>query len=428
MKPYPAYKESGIAWVDQIPSHWESKRMKFIADLKSGDGITSDSINSEGEYPVYGGNGLRGYTASYSHEGDYVLIGRQGALCGNINYATGKFWASEHAVVATLNENHAVYWFGELLRVMNLNQYSQAAAQPGLAVDVIKNLLIPCPPVEEQQAIADYLDRKTAVIDSLIAKKERQIGLLQEQKTAVINHAVTKGLNPHAPLKNSGIPWLGQIPSHWKEKRLKFLTTFVTSGSRGWAQYYSDEGALFIRVGNLSAQNGIKIDLSDCQHVSPPKGSEGQRTQISQNDVLIAITGATIGSVGIVCDDLGEAYVNQHVALSRPILNQVDPRWLGYCIFSEIGQTQIEQLTTGGTKEGLGLDDIRNFIIPLPDLDEQRKNIAWLENKISKINTATKSTQREIELLREYRTAVISAAVTGKIDVRQAPITHTVAG
>lgn len=130
-------------WLDDIPHHWQRKKLKYVASLKSGDSITSNDIAEAGEYPVFGGNGLRGYTSAYTHCGNYVLIGRQGALCGNINYASGCFWASEHAVVAEIKGQAEVTWLGELLRVMDLNQYSQSAAQPGIAVDVIANLESP---------------------------------------------------------------------------------------------------------------------------------------------------------------------------------------------------------------------------------------------------------------------------------------------
>ncbi len=132
MSAHSKFKDSGLPWLGQIPRHWEVKRLKFLARFKSGEGITSDGIADAGKYPVFGGNGVRGYANFFTHEGHFVLIGRQGALCGNINYAKDRFWASEHAVVATLAPGNEVYWFGEILRVMNLNQYSQSAAQPGL--------------------------------------------------------------------------------------------------------------------------------------------------------------------------------------------------------------------------------------------------------------------------------------------------------
>jgi type I restriction enzyme, S subunit len=188
---YGRYKDSGIEWIREIPETWEPIKLKYVAHLKSGEAITGSSISETGEYPVYGGNGLRGYTSTYSHEGSFILIGRQGALCGNINYANGKFWASEHAVVATLAKGYEVFWLGELLRAMNLNRYSQSAAQPGLAVDFIENLLIPLPSTNEQIAIASFIRSKTTQIDQSIATIEQQISLLQEYRTALISAAVT---------------------------------------------------------------------------------------------------------------------------------------------------------------------------------------------------------------------------------------------
>lgn len=184
-------KDSGVAWLGEVPEHWEMKKIKYVADLKSGEGITANLISEKGDYPVYGGNGLRGYCSSYSHEGNFVLIGRQGALCGNINYAKGKFWASEHAVVATLYPGIELLWFGELLRSMNLNQFSQSAAQPGLAVEYIENLEIPIPSLPEQTAIAAYLDQKITEIDQPIAQNETQIELLREYRTTLISAVVT---------------------------------------------------------------------------------------------------------------------------------------------------------------------------------------------------------------------------------------------
>ncbi|MCX5952791.1 MAG: restriction endonuclease subunit S [Cyanobacteria bacterium] len=119
---YPAYKPSGVEWLGEVPEHWEVMPLKRIVAMQSGNSITAETIESAGAYPVYGGNGLRGYTSSFTHSGEFVLIGRQGALCGNINYATGRFFASEHAVVATARKSVDVTWLGEMMRTMNLNR------------------------------------------------------------------------------------------------------------------------------------------------------------------------------------------------------------------------------------------------------------------------------------------------------------------
>ena len=184
-------KESGVEWIDTIPSHWEKRKLKTLVTLKSGTNLTSYDINETNGYPVYGGNGLRGYYSEYSNEGDYILIGRQGALCGNVNYTHGKFWVTEHALVCYPKCEYIVNWLGELLRAMNLNQYSLSAAQPGLSAERIMNLYLPVPPLSEQRSIATYLDTKCTEIDSLIALKQQKIESLNAYKKSMIYEYVT---------------------------------------------------------------------------------------------------------------------------------------------------------------------------------------------------------------------------------------------
>ena len=184
-------KASGIDWLGAIPSHWTIRRIKDIAELRSGDAIQSEDIAPEGDYPVYGGNGLRGYTSSFTHNGQFALIGRQGALCGNINYANGAFWATEHAVVATLLKRYDTLWFGELLRAMNLGQYSNAAAQPGLAVDRIKFLRLPVPPPEDSTRIAAHVGTIIRQNESIVTGIEAQIATLTAYRKSLIHECVT---------------------------------------------------------------------------------------------------------------------------------------------------------------------------------------------------------------------------------------------
>ena len=188
-------KPSGVEWLGDVPEHWEVRRLKTVCGMKSGENITAESIEAVGEYPVYGGNGLRGYASSYTHDGEFALIGRQGALCGNVHIARGQFWASEHAVVATLDRGHDLDWFGAILRVMNLNQYSIAAAQPGLAVERVLNLALPMPPTSEQKDIALHLVKATAAIDVAVARTRSQIELVQEYRTRLIADVVTGKLD-----------------------------------------------------------------------------------------------------------------------------------------------------------------------------------------------------------------------------------------
>ncbi|KEO72232.1 restriction endonuclease subunit S [Anditalea andensis] len=183
-------KDSGVEWIGEIPEHWEVKALKHIAYLQSGETISAEKFIEEG-FPVFGGNGFRGYTTTFTNEGEYVLIGRQGALCGNVNYAKGKFFASEHAIVVYPLQNQSTYWLGETIKQAEFNRLSQSAAQPGIAVSVIKNVLFPYPPREEQTEMACFLKLMTEKTEVVISCKKNEIEKLKEYKVSLINSAVT---------------------------------------------------------------------------------------------------------------------------------------------------------------------------------------------------------------------------------------------
>ena len=202
LNPNVKLKSSRIEWIGDVPEHWDVKPLKSVVFMRSGEQITANDIDVEGPYPVFGGNGLRGFTAKFTHDGYFPLIGRQGALCGNINYGNGQFWASEHAVVVTPVSKCSIFWLGETLRTMNLGQYSVTAAQPGLSVEAIGNLRIPFPDFKEQQVIADFLNTQTAKFDTLTSEAQRAIDLLQERRTAIISAAVTGKIDVRQLNKN----------------------------------------------------------------------------------------------------------------------------------------------------------------------------------------------------------------------------------
>lgn len=191
LNPTATMKDSGVDWLGSVPEDWSVTPLKYVVSMRSGDQITSENIYDSGDYLVYGGNGLRGFSDKYTHEGHHCLIGRQGALCGNINYASGKFFASEHAIVLSEKKPVAIFYLGELLRSMNLGQYSTSAAQPGLSVEVISNLRIPLPRLDEQIIIANFLKSETEKFDALIETAKKSIHLLEERRSALISAAVT---------------------------------------------------------------------------------------------------------------------------------------------------------------------------------------------------------------------------------------------
>jgi len=311
------------------------------------------------------------------------------------------------------------YWVLSNQFVDEVCARSVGVSYPALNPSEVGQLPVAAPPLQEQRAISDFLDRKTAAIDALIVKKERHVILLREKRQAIVSQAVTRGLEPRTPEKDSGEQWLGPVPQHWKVARAKFHIRLVTSGSRGWGEYLSERGPLFLQSGNLG--DDLSLDLREVQRVQLPSRAEGVRTLVRRGDVLVCITGAYTGNVAVVQQDLGEAYVNQHIALIRVDPVHIDPMFLGHYLASPFGAYQCAQAQYGGTKQGLGLDDVKNVVVPLPPLQEQRAITAALAPTSAALGRAVSAMTESIERLREYRQALITSAVTGQLDVAAQP-------
>ncbi len=414
---YAEYKDSGVEWLGEIPSYWKLVKLSYKLKLLSGDGITALDIEETGSYPVYGGNGVRGFTEKYNCDGSYPLIGRQGALCGNINVANGKFFATEHAVVVYPYEKFNLTFLAEFLRFMDLGQYSVSAAQPGIAVDRINTLPIVVPPLEEQNSIGDFLDHETAKIDSLIEKQQKLIELLKEKRQAVISHAVTKGLNPDVAMKDSGVEWLGEVPEHWSVTKIGFHSLKIGSGKtpKGGAEIYQDEGVLFLRSQNVY-NNGLRIDNSESVYISEAIHDDMSTSKVYSGDILLNITGGSIGRSSLVPDNFPEANVNQHVCIIR--VRKYLQEFLALVIQSDLIQAQLRSIQTGGNREGLNFEQISKFWFALPSKEEQLRIISYIRNKLDEFSELEAKANSAIQLMQERRTALISSAVTGKIDVR----------
>ena len=390
-QPYPEYRNSNIEWLGDIPNHWDVMALHHVVRMRSGESITSTQIEKDGDFPVYGGNGIRGYFDEYTHDGSFVLIGRQGALCGNINYAEGRFWASEHAIVVKPDRDLITNWLGETLRAMDLNQYSVAAAQPGLSVESIGRLKIPFPPVSEQQTIARFLDYKTQQIDQLIAKKQILIDKLNEQRIALITHAVTKGLNPDVEMKDSGVEWLGIVPKHWDVRRIKF--------------------ALMLQRGHdLSADNR---EDGDVPVVSSAGISATHSTAIAKAPGIVTGRYGTIGKFVYVEEDYWP--INTTLYSVDTYGNNVRFLWYMMHNFSEIFILNSKKSAVPGVDR----NDIHPELTVIPPIEEQTQIVEYLDGKMARIDRMVELNQQTIDKLKEYRTALITAAVTGKIDVRK---------
>ena len=419
----------GTDWLGDLPEHWCQERLKHVvtSPVEKKPGRELPFVALEHIVSALGGL-VPDFEWELKDASDYATFKPGDVLYGKLRPYLRKCLLADRAgccptELIVLRPNPDRY-SAPYLYYLVVSDYFSAVADstsygtkmPRTSWEVLGTAAVPTPPLDEQRAIAGFLDRETAQIDALIAKKERLIELLQEKRAALISHAVTKGLDPTAPTRDSGIPWIGHIPAHWERRKLKHVVSLVTSGSRGWAEHYSDEGATFLRIGNIR-RGSYELDLSDIQHVSPPKDSEGSRTRIRQDDLLVSIT-AYIGSIGLVTQDIGEAYVNQHVALVRPITPRIHPGWLASQLLGSGSKAQFDSLLYGGTKDGLGLDDVRNLDILVPPMPEQVAIDRFLREQEQTMECLVRKVQQHIQLLQELRTALISAAVTGKIDVR----------
>ena len=435
LKPYAEYRESGSKWLGAVPVEWEVRNLRTL--------ISKRSERDRADLPLLSVARERGVfvrSLTDAEENHNVipedLSNYKVARAGNLVINKMKAWQGSMGIAPCDGIVSPAYFvfdfrianraFGQrLLRskpyVAHFGQASDGVrvGQWDLSIPGMRQIPVLVPSEEEQAAIVRFLDHANRKIDGFIRAKRKLIGLLNEQKQAIIQRAVTRGLDPDVPLKPSGVPWLGDIPAHWEVRQVRRVTTLVTSGSRGWANFYSDEGLVFIQSGNLG--RNMALNFSYTQYVRPPSGAEGERTRVHRDDILICITGALTGNVVHVDQDLpGRSFVNQHVALVRVRKANVRPRFLAFSLRSDVGQGQFKTSEYGGTKQGLGLGDVKDVYFHLPSLAEQDGIIEHIDSSLAVFNTAITRTEREIALMQEYRTRLTADIVTGKLDVREA--------
>ncbi|WP_435656870.1 restriction endonuclease subunit S [Brucella pituitosa] len=387
-----------------LPNQWTFKKLKYVARMASGDAITSDEIREADDYPVFGGNGLRGYTDRFNREGDFVLIGRQGALCGNINYASGKFWASEHAIVADTQGNAEVRWLGELLSFMNLNQYSQSAAQPGIAVEVIASLSIPVPPSSTQHAIALFLNRETTDIDTLIAAKQSLLDLMAEKRRAIVAETVMRGLDPSVPLRPSGIDWLGDIPAHWEIERSRWLFTERDQRS----QTGKEEMLTVSHLTGVTPRSEKDVNMFEAESTA------GYKLCLA-GDLAINTLWAWMGAMGTAhVDGIVSPAYNVYTPGPRLLPDYVDA-----LVRIHVFAQEVTRYSKGVWSSRLRLYPEGFFETwwPVPPLDEQQQIVEHISAETTKIDRLRAATENSIALLKERRAALIAAAVTGQIEI-----------
>jgi type I restriction enzyme S subunit len=285
--------------------------------------------------------------------------------------------------------------------------------------DQFKQILSPCPPPAEQAAIVRFLDWANGRLDRAIRAKRKVIALLNEQKQAIIHRAVTCGLDPSVPLKPSGIPWLGDIPQHWEVRKIGAVSSRVTKGTTpttlGMA--FVDAGVRFLKVESISKD--LTILPSKCAYIDESTDRLLSRSRLRGGDVVVAIAGA-IGRPAVIAEWLLPANTNQAVAIISPRTDQCRSEWLAYILSSPVCQRTMADSSVQSAQANLSLANLGRTLIPLPTIDEQGAILSRLKAEVHSIDSAIARLEREIELLREYRTRLVADVVTGKLDVREA--------
>jgi type I restriction enzyme S subunit len=439
---YPAYRDSGVPWLGQVPAGWSVRRLRFLADIRP-SGVDKHSL--EGELPVRLCNYVDVYkndritdalafleaTATpaeierFSLRAGDVLITKDSETSDDIA-AEALVEASASGVVCGYHlallrpvpgvvDGAFLFWaFKSPETLAQCTVRAQGITRFGLSSAAIGDVVLPLPPPAEQRAIAAFLDRECGKMDALVAEQERLIALLKEKRQAVISHAVTKGLDPNAPMKDSGVAWLGQVPAHWEVKRLKDIGTLV--GGAGFPheeQGREGEELPFYKVADLARAEGGRT-MGDAESTISRETASALRARIiPANSIVYAKIGAAL-LLNRRRITTRPCCIDNNMTAFTPALERLSTLWAWYWL----SIIDFGQVANPGAVPSFSEGDQEILPIALPDLNEQRAITAFLDRECSKLDTLTTEAERAIALLKERRAALISAAVTGKIDVR----------
>ena len=408
---YPEYKASGVEWIGKIPGYWNLVMLKYKARLVYGDTLISEN-RENGVLPVYGSNGIIDTHSSANTLSPAIIVGRKGSL-GKVQYSDISCFVIDTAYFIDERTSHVnLRWLHYVLQALKLERFRNSVV-PGLNRESAESQYIPLIREEEQTQIANFLDRKTEQIDELIRIKERRIELLQEQHTALINQAVTKGLDPNVEMKPSGMEWIGDIPVHWNVVPLtKYLESIIDY--RGRTPEKTEDGRFLVTAKNI--RDG-QIDYEISQEFTSEYEYQRIMTRgIPQIGDVLFTTEAPLGEVANV-DDVSIALA-QRIIKFRSKPDFLNPYFLKYWILSYSFQSDLQRYATGSTAKGIKASKLCLLKLNLPSLKEQKQIANFLDQKTQQTNELIATEHRKIELLKEYRQSLISEAVTGKIDVR----------
>lgn len=401
-------RDSGIPWIGEVPEGWEFSKIKYHCTMKSGDNITALDISDNGEYPVYGGNGLRGFYKIYNKNGNHILIGRQGALAGNVHLVNGKFWATDHAVIVTLKNDVFINYFFRMLESMNLNQYAfDTAAQPGLSVSRIMNLNIVLPNLKEQHRIADFLGSKCSEIDTLIEHLRARMESAKEYKKAVITEAVTKGLDKDAKMKDSGVEWIGEIPDGWKVVRFKHIASIKSN------LVQPDKYMKYPQIApdNIEKDTGRLLSHQTVEESGVISGNHlFYRGQILYSKIRPNLNKLTVAPFDGLCS-----------ADMYPIESKLPTLFMVYSMLSTYFVSQVSLIIQDRVKmPKINQEELGEIKVAVPSQQEMLTIADYLDSKCSEIDALLQNYEYQIATLEEYKKSLIYEYVTGKKEVPEA--------
>lgn len=428
MRKYDSYKDSGVEWIGEIPNSWKNSKLKYSSEITMGQSPSSEFYNDEGVgFPFLQGNSEFGdihpthkLTTSEitkkSRRGD-ILFSVRGSV-GEINWSDKEYCIGRGLCsISPIKLESKLLWYLLLFSKEEFLSNSVGSTFVSVNTDDVKNLTIPLPPLPEQQQIVSYLDRKTSQIDSLIEKAQRKIELLKEKRTSLINEVVTKGLNPNVEMKDSGVEWIGEIPSHWefipvKYSLLRSKDSIRTGpfGSSLKSDEFIDEG---VRVYNQRSVYDEDFSRSEI-FVSEEKFEELKSFEVKPLDILITSRG-TIGKMTIVPQDGEKGVLHPCLIRLRIDRNKLFDKYLWFYVNqSSLFIESVLNESNSTTIEVIYSDTLSNVKFPLPPLSEQNEIVSYLDEHTQLIDKTISIEEKRIELLKEYRQSLISEVVTGK--------------
>ena len=428
MNTYEKYKDSGVEWIGEIPSHWEIIKTNLITTNLDGKRIPLNSEERgdiQGEVPYWGSNGVVDFINTHLFDDELVLVGEDGSPFFDrfkpvSFYVSGRVWINNHIHVLKTKECIHPKFLTHTFNNVEYREFITGSTRDKLTQSDLNRIPHPLPPLTEQHQIVSFLDEKTSLIDDLINKKEQKIGLLKEYRTSLINRVVTKGLNPDCPMKDSGVEWIGEIPSHWTRLLFKhhidILTDFTANGSFAslaenvvYREYESY--SRLVRLTDLRESfhnDGIYVDESAHTYLS--------KTSITGGEILLANVGAYAGLVWQVPPIDFVATLGPNMFLLK-FDDRVVGRFVYWLLSSDVANKYLTMIATSTAQPKLNKDNIRSLPVVVPPLSEQEQIVSVLDDKTGEIDRTIQSEKKKIELLKEYRQSLISSVITGKIKV-----------